>query len=193
MGKFDKYKIDLKGLQTGSCKYEFVLDNLYFANIDAPEIQRGKVDVLLTVKKTAQAFELTFQTDGVVMVACDRCLDDMEQSITSTDKLFVKFGAEYAEEEDNLIVIPEEDGGINVAWFMYEFVALAIPIKHVHPAGKCNKAMVTKLKKHLCSSVEEKDEIMNDEDLVPDSAGMQDEEIDIDPRWSKLKNLLDNN
>ena len=40
--------------------------------------------------------------------------------------------SEYAEEGDNLIVIPEEEGEINVAWFMYEFVALAIPMKHVH-------------------------------------------------------------
>ncbi len=27
--KFDKYKIDLKGMQADSCKYEFVLDNLF--------------------------------------------------------------------------------------------------------------------------------------------------------------------
>ena len=56
-------------------------------------------------------------TDGVVWVPCDRCLDDMEQPITSADKLMVKFGTEYAEEGDNLIVIPEEEGLINVAWF----------------------------------------------------------------------------
>ena len=30
------------------------------------------------------------------------------------------------EEGDNLIVIPEEEGEINVAWFMYEFVALSV-------------------------------------------------------------------
>ncbi len=54
----------------------------------------------------------------------------------------VKFGHEYAEEGDNLIVIPEEEGEINVAWFMYEFVALSIPMKHVHAPGKCNKALL---------------------------------------------------
>ena len=45
MGKFDKYKIDLKGMQADSAKYEFVLDNLYFAHIDGPEVQKGKVNV----------------------------------------------------------------------------------------------------------------------------------------------------
>ena len=113
-------------MQADSCKYEFVLDNLFFANIDGPEVQKGKVNVTLVVKKTSRAFELNFQTDGMVWVPCDRCLDDMEQPVSSTDKLMVKFGHEYAEEGDNLIVIPEEEGEINVAWFMYEFIALAI-------------------------------------------------------------------
>ena len=118
MGKFDKYKIDLKGMQADSCKYEFVLDNLFFANIDGPEVQKGKVNVTLVVKKTSRAFEFNFQTEGMVWVPCDRCLDDMEQPVSSADKLMVKFGHEYAEEGDNLIVIPEEEGEINVAWFM---------------------------------------------------------------------------
>ena len=148
MGKFDKYKIDLKGMQTDSAKYEFVLDNLYFAHIDGPEVQKGKVNVTLTVKRTSRAFELSFQTEGMVSVPCDRCLDDMELPISSSDKLMVKFGHEYAEEGDNLIVIPEEEGEINVAWFMYEFVALSVPMKHVHAPGKCNKAMTGKLNKH---------------------------------------------
>ena len=86
MGKFDKYKIDLKGMQADSCKYEFVLDNLFFANIDGPEVQKGKVNVVLVVKKTSRAFELNFQTDGMVWVPCDRCLDDM--SFKSAAEIF---------------------------------------------------------------------------------------------------------
>ena len=170
MGKFDKYKIDLKGMQTDSAKYEFVLDNLYFAHIDGPEVQKGKVNVTLTVKRTSRAFELSFQTDGMVWVPCDRCLDEMELQITSSDKLMVKFGHEYAEEGDNLIVIPEEEGEINVAWFMYEFVALSIPMKHVHAPGKCNKAMSSKLKKHTARSTEDGDEEYEDDSVEEDIA-----------------------
>ena len=53
-------------MQTDSAKYEFVLDNLYFAHIDGPEVQKGKVNVTLNVKRTSRAFELSFQTDGMV-------------------------------------------------------------------------------------------------------------------------------
>lgn len=193
LGKFDKYKIDLKGMQTDSCRYDFVLDNVFFANIDGPEVQKGKVNVVLNVKRTSRAFELDFQTDGMVWVPCDRCLDDMEQPISSTDKLRVKFGHGYAEEGDNLVVIPEEEGEINVAWFMYEFVALAIPMKHVHAPGKCNKAMSSKLKKHLRVSAD--DEMLEDDvlDESDDEPGLENMETPIDPRWNDLKKILDNN
>ena len=192
MGKFDKYKIDLKGMQTDSAKYEFVLDNLYFAHIDGPEVQKGKVNVTLTVKRTSRAFELSFQTEGMVSVPCDRCLDDMELPISSSDKLMVKFGHEYAEEGDNLIVIPEEEGEINVAWFMYEFIALAIPMKHVHAPGKCNKAMSSKLSKHLRTTP---DDEMAEDSFAPEEVGLMNEETEtpVDPRWDELKKILDNN
>lgn len=192
MGKFDTYKIDLKNMQADSCEYEFLLDNLFFANIDAPEIQKGKVNVQLKVKKMTHAFELTFLTEGTVCVPCDRCLDDMDLSITSSDNLLVKFGAEYAEEDDNLVVIPEDEGVINVAWFMYEFIALAIPMKHVHAPGKCNKEMSSKLGKLLRTTPEDSDEDLSFES-EPLSDNDEEEETPIDPRWSELKKILDNN
>jgi hypothetical protein len=150
VGKFDAYKIDLKGMQADTAEYEYLLDNLFFANIDGPEVQKGKVKVTVTVKKAASTFELKFKTEGFVRLPCDRCLDDMEQPIeTAGDRLVVKFGREYAQESDELIIIPEKEGSINVAWFMYEFIATTIPMRHVHPRGKCNKVVVSKLRKHL--------------------------------------------
>ena len=189
MGKFDTYKIDLKGMQSDSCNFEFVLDNTFFAKIDGPEVQKGKVHVALSVKRTSHAFELNFQTEGMVWVPCDRCLDDMEQPITSSDKLLVKFGHEYAEEGDNLIIIPEEEGEINVAWFMYEFIALAIPMKHVHAPGKCNKAMSSKLSKHLRGSADDEDDVFEAD--ADDT--FEEENLQTDPRWDELKKILDNN
>lgn len=180
-------------MRTDTAKYEFLLDNLFFANIDGPEVQKGKVNVVLFVKRTPRAFELNFQTEGVVWIPCDRCLEDMEQPVNSTDKLLVKFGYKYAEEGDNLIVIPEEEGEINVAWFMYEFVALAIPMKRVHALGKCNKAMAGKLNKHLrITSDEESEEIYSVEGETDDLKN-EETESQIDPRWEKLKKILDNN
>ncbi len=194
MGKFDKYRIDLKGMQADTQTYEFLLDNIFFANIDGPEVQKGKVNVTLVVKRTSRAFELNFQTDGIVWVPCDRCLDDMEQVVSSTDKLMVKFGKEYGEEGDNLIVVPEEDGDINVAWFMYEFIALSVPMKHVHAPGKCNKAVTGKLNKHLRTNAAEDGDDDADFGGADDNISIEDDtDTPIDPRWNELKKVLDNN
>lgn len=193
MGKFDAYKIDLKGMKEHSYSCEYELDNHFFDVIDAPEVRKGKVHVSLTIKKTGGIYELTFKTDGVVQITCDRCLDDMDQPISSTDVLRVKLGPDYSDEGD-MVVIPEDEGIINVAWFMYEFIALSIPMKHVHAPGKCNKAMVGKLNQYMRTKEGDEeegwsgnsDEISTDE---PESSAPQ----DVDPRWNELKKIIDNN
>ena len=193
MGKFEKYRIDLKGMKENHAHYDFLLDNAFFAAIDSPELQKGKVTVQVDVKKTAQAFELSFNSQGTVVVLCDRCLDEMDQEISSTDKIFVKFGAEYADEGDNLIIVPEDEGDINVAWIMYEYIALALPMKHVHAPGKCNKTMSGKLNKYLRTSADDMDEMEPVDDSAEDESNIvSDEENDkpIDPRWSELQKLL---
>ena len=172
---------------TDTAEYQYQLDNAFFLDLDAPEVQKGQVNVTLKVRKTSGVYQLDFQTEGEVVVICDRCLDEMEQPIETTDRLKVKLGAEYSEEDD-MVIVPEEEGYINVAWFIYEFIALSIPMKHVHAPGKCNKDMVTKLSKHLRVSGDEEDD--SDDDFLMESA---DEPQEIDPRWNELKKILDNN
>ncbi len=160
-------------------------------DIDGDEVQKGKVKVHLTVKRTSVAFEMNFQIEGVAIVPCDRCLDYMEFPVDTHNRLVVKFGKEYAEESDEVVVIPEEEGAINLAWFLYEFIALAVPMKHVHAPGKCNKAMSTKLKKHTAKSTDDGDDDY-EEDEVEDISMDDDVSGNSDPRWDALKGLIEN-
>ena len=171
---------------TDTAEYQYQLDNEFFLDLDAPEVQKGQVNVTLKVRKTSGVYQLDFQTEGKVIVICDRCLDEMEQPIETEDRLKVKLGSEYSEVDD-MVIVPEEEGYINVAWFIYEFIALSIPMKHVHAPGKCNKDMVSKLSKHLRVSGDDEDD---DDFLKEDSS---DEPQTIDPRWNELKKILDNN
>ena len=91
-----------------------------------------------------------------------------------------------------IVVIPEDEGAINLAWFLYEFIALAIPMKHVHAPGKCNKAMSSKLKKHTARSTEDGDEEYEDDSVEEDIAIDDDVPVATDPRWDGLKGLLEN-
>lgn len=191
MGKFDAYKVDLKNLSPGLHEFEYLLENKFFIDIDGTEIQKGKVKVLLTVKHASMMFDMSFQITGIVYAPCDRCLDDLELPIETRNHLVVKFGKEYAEESDEIVVIPEDEGAINLAWFLYEFVALAVPMKHVHPPGKCNKTMSSKLKKHTVRNQEEGGDYGSADEEVEDIA-VDETPGDIDPRWETLKGFIEN-
>ena len=191
MGKFELYNVDLKNLAPGVHEFEYLLENKFFVDIDGDEVQKGKVKVNLTVKRTSMVFDMNFQLEGIVYVPCDRCLDDMELPVSTQNKLVVKFGKEYAEESEEIVIIPEEEGEINLAWFIYEFIALAIPMKHIHAPGKCNKAMSSKLKKHTARRADDEDEF--DEEAADDIV-VDDDAADMpsDPRWDALKGLVEN-
>ena len=78
----------------------------------------------------------------------------MELPIEADNKLVAKFGEEYSEDDD-LITVPENEGILDVAWFIYEFIELVIPIKHVHAPGKCNPAMMKMLDEVKWEMIEE--------------------------------------
>ncbi len=106
----------------------------------------------------------------------------------------MKFGSEYSEESDEIVIIPEVEGEINIAWFLYEFIALTIPIKHVHPKGECNRTVSSKFKKHQAVSADD-DEDDSDDIIDDDSEPQEDEDTpQTDPRWDTLREInLDDN
>jgi len=197
LGKFKLYDIDLKNLTPGVHEYEYLLENKFFMDIDGDQVRKGTVKVHLTVNRLSLMFEMNFQIEGTVLVPCDRCLDDVDIPISTHNRLIVKFGKEYSEESDEIVVVPEEEGDINVAWFLYEFISLAVPMKHVHAPGKCNKQMSSKLKRHMTRSVDDTDkEYENTDEVEEEDIDISvEEESSTDPRWDGLKGLLedDNN
>jgi len=191
VGKFSLYKIALRGLSEGTHKFEYKLDNQFFKLISDgdSDLNKGSVDVDVILKRKGNLFELDFTLNGIVYVPCDRCLDDMSIDIDSTNRLIVKFGKEYSEESDEIVIIPEDDGEINIAWFLFEFIALSVPMKHVHPPGKCNKIMSSKLNKHRATSASDDDETEDEMDI--DDSDMPDDDTGggSDSRWDALKDL----
>ena len=172
--------------------FEYKLDNVFFSHIGSDDVQKGKLTVKLTVKKIPMMYELNFQIEGIIVIPCDRCLDDMDFVVSTNNRLIVKLGKEFAEESDEIIVIPEEEGEINLAWFIYEFIVLTVPIKHVHALGKCNKTMTSKLKKHSPKSEDDDDfdSAGADEDIIIVD---EEEKNSTDPRWDALKDLMEDN
>jgi uncharacterized metal-binding protein YceD (DUF177 family) len=191
MSKFGQYNIILKDITEGVRTFEFELNDDYFTKIDSPEVKKGSLLAKVTVQKKVNTYELSFLVEGIIYIPCNRCLDDMEQPIRHDEKIQVKFGANYSEENE-IVIVPESEGSINVAWFLYEFIVLNIPIKHIHAPGECNKNMVNKLKRHITRQKDDSEdnslfEFDEEEDLGTDDA-------QVDPRWENLQNInFDNN
>ena len=150
---------------------EFDLDKAFFEALDETEVESGSLHVSLSIRKASGFFELLFHTVGTVDITCDRCLDLMEQPIETDNRLVVKLGSTNSEEDDT-VMVDENEGILDTSWYIYEFIALAIPIQHVHAPGKCNPAMTKAL-----------------EELSADRSGDEESSQAVDPRWEKLLKL----
>ena len=174
----DKYVIALSKLPLGTQTYSYRLDDAFFEFVDGPEIRKGNVSVDISLRKSAKSFELRFHSKGYVMIPCNRCMEDMKQEIETENELIVKFGDKHEEVDDTLVVVPEYPGEIDLSWYLYEFIALSIPIRHVHEKGGCSEMMEEQLMRYMT------EERMDDDDET------ETESKGTDPRWDALRSLL---
>ena len=144
MDVLDSYKIDLKNMRTDVAEYQIALDDAFFEAVEGTLVKSGKADAELKIRESGGAYVFTFHIKGTVHVPCDRCLDDMDVEIETERMLTVKLGDEYADEGD-MMILPYEDAILNVAWIIYEFIVLEVPLTHVHEPGHCNVEMMEAL------------------------------------------------
>lgn len=171
MCSLESLKIDLNGLKAGATAFRYDLGDAYFGFVDSREISHGCVQVQLDVTRIGDSFTLEFSISGVVTVSCDRCLDDMEQPINTSGSIVAQLGDESSDAGD-IVMVDSATGILDVSWTIYEFIALAIPVRHVHAPGRCNPAMIKALEEH--SAVRGGEE----------SAGPV-----VDTRWKELEKL----
>lgn len=177
MDTLKKYDILLKEIGAEKQDFIFLLKDCFFEQIDQSDIVGGNVHTTVTVMKQGGLYHLSFEMKGKINTHCHRCLDEVSLPIDYVDTLKVKLGDDFDQIED-IAVVPEVQGKVNVAWYMYELIALHTPIKRTHQQGECNKEMMEKLNNHTF-------------DMKNLTDGVAKEET-IDPRWAKLKNIKDN-
>lgn len=172
----DLYKINLKSLKDGEHKFEYFLDTTFFQAIEDTFILDGEVDAEVTLVKRGDLHQVNILVDGYVSLTCDRCLAPLEEDVYSERDMIVKLGAEYIEESDEVLILPEKEGVFDLSWLLYEDVVLSLPMQRMHEEGGCNQEMLSHLTNESSS------------DAVP-QAGVERDEDGIDLRWSALKAL----
>jgi uncharacterized metal-binding protein YceD (DUF177 family) len=170
------FTIPFVGLKEAEHHFNFEIENTFFNNFEYDEF--NTVDVKLDLKfiKKSTLLELYFSASGFVNVNCDITNEPYNQTINDQFKLVVKFGAEYNDDNEDILIIPHGEYEINVAQYIYELIVLAVPVKRVHPGIEDGT-----LKSEILSKLEE---------LSPSEDNKAKTSEDIDPRWNNLKKLL---
>lgn len=175
----DIYKLNLKSLSEGTHSFDYLIEDAFFEGIDPTDIVSGEVDVQVTVSKISTTHTITLSIDGGVDVPCDRCLDLVDLDVISTREFVVKFGAEHSEEGEDIIIVPEREGVLDLKWIIYEEIVLALPLQRLHIEGECNQTMLAKYQTLMVDEVSEEVD------------GTERDDEGIDQRWAALKKLRD--
>lgn len=175
MRKLKEFTIPFVGLKLGKHRFEYSIDNTFFEHFEYDEFNSADLKVDLILEKKTTMMELTFKASGTVNIFCDLTNEPYDQPINNELFLVVKFGEEYNDDNEDLLILPHGEFEVNVQQYIYELIVLSVPSKRVHPGvidGTLRSEVLEKLEE-LSPKVEE-----------------EKEEEDIDPRWNKLKNLL---
>ena len=167
------YNIQFVGLKEGKHQFDFSIENRFFETFNYSEFNNSSIEVLLTFVKKSTLFELNFIAKGTVEVPCDVTNELYNQEIESELPLVVKFGEEFNDENEEILIIPHSEYQLNVAQFIYEMIVLAVPLKRIHPK--------------VADGTMESEALEKLEELkIKESKTV----ADTDPRWDKLKSLI---
>lgn len=168
-----KFNIQFVGLKEGKHEFNYAIDNKFFEAFNFDDYNSSSIKVSLHFIKKSTLFELTFVAEGTVEVPCDVTNEMYDQEIDSELPLVVKFGPEFNNDNEEILILPHEAYELNVAQFIYEMIVLAVPNKRVHPKvedGTMESEALNKLK-----------ELEIKEEKTVETT---------DPRWDKLRNLI---
>jgi len=169
VNRLKEYIIQFVGLEPGNHQFEYEVKDSFFEHFEFSQIQHGHIHVTVDLQKMERMMIFDISIDGEVLVTCDRCTNDFNMPLSDKQRLIVKLGAEYTEESEDVVVIPETEYQFNLASYIYEFIHLALPARLLHADDEngnstCDPDMLRLL-----------------ETLTPSES--------VDPRWDALKKL----
>lgn len=170
----NEYLIPFTGLKLGKHQFTFKINNDFFKSFDYEEFNDALISLEVTLDKKSTFMELTFSFGGYVNVPCDLTMEFFNLPIKSESKLVVKFGDEFNDEDEELLILPHSAHEIDISQYVYEIILLSVPTKRVHPGikdGTLKSDVLDKLK-----------------ELTPKKEKKTEENSD--PTWDKLKKLL---
>ena len=89
LNKSTDYTLQLVGMPVGNQEIDYVVNTEFFERMESFEIRSGLVNVALNVKNSGGTIVLDFKMDGNIVIACDRCLDDLSHRVDTDYQLIL--------------------------------------------------------------------------------------------------------
>jgi len=161
------YRIPFISLKNGIHQYEFEAEKTFFSEFEESLIEDANLKFSVELERLTNLMNLNTYVNGKLITVCDRCGDALEKETEGDFRLVVKFGDETSDVADDIIILGPAEHVLNLDQLFYEYAHLCLSQKNVHESeDMCNQKALETLSKF---ELREKD--------------------DIDPRWSKLKEL----
>lgn len=169
------YHISFSGLAQEKYQFQFVVDNAFFYDFDYTEFIDAEAIVEVSLVKQNTILKLSLSATGSVTVNCDLTNQTYNQPISGKLDFLVKFGTQFNNENEDILIIPYNQNQIDLSQYIYEMIVLAVPQKRIHPKvtdGSLNSDLLNEFR---LLQPKEKPKLKNKQ---------------TDPRWNALKELL---
>lgn len=175
LSELKEYTIPFVGLKIGKHDFDHKIKRAFFEHFEYQDFEDVDIDLQVILEKKANMLEFDLSFDGTVHVLCDLTSEPYDQPVEGHFHFVVKFGDEFNDENEELLILPHGSHEVNIQQQVYESIVLSVPARRVHPGvadGTLKSEILDKL-----------------EELSPGEHGGQDNS-DTDPRWDDLKKLL---
>jgi uncharacterized protein len=169
------FKINIIGLSSKDHQFDFHIGEEFFRHYGNGIVSEGDLDVVVTLDKRETMIEARFEINGKVKLICDRSLDPFQHPLKIDKHMIFKFGDADEELSDEIIMIHRDSDHLELGQYIYEFIALAVPMKKLHPRYE--------------GELDLEDEAEGKIIYTSGSDSEGGDEGDIDPRWEQLKKL----
>ena len=138
-----RYLIDYMSLSSGLHTFDFEVDGSLFAEMESNEIKGGDCKVHVCVNVSETKLDVNVMISGVVVVECDRCLEDCNMPIDYSGQLLVRFSDLQHDYDGDAMWMARGDQ-LSLKQYIYESIVISLPYRRVHAEGECNPEMMAR-------------------------------------------------
>ena len=127
------FNIEFSGLKLGHHNFDFDISETFFNDYNYCDFSHADINIDVALIKKTTIMEFNIVVRGNVRIKCDLTNEPYDQPIENNIDLVVKFGNEFNNEDDEILIIPHGEYKINLAQYIYELIILSVPTKRIHP------------------------------------------------------------